>query len=228
MPPGGILLKRNCMKITTSAASRSVQLLLISSALVWGGCSSTGVERAESTAESMQSSVAGIEKGKTLVNKAMVSLEKVQQSAGTDPRPAFKEYTNSVEDIENAAAKVGKTTKNMRASGKEYYEKWQKELSGMTNEQLKSISSARQAESLATYEKVAGAYNSVAEAYKPFIKDLNDIGTYLSNDLTPGGINAIKPVADKATVDAAALNDSLTALQAQFSGMAAAIAPYKK
>lgn len=216
------------MKITTIAASRSVQVLLISSALVWSGCSSTGVERAESTAESMQGSVAGIEKGKALVNKAMASLAKVQDTAGSDPRPAFKEYTSSVEDIENAAAKVGKTTKNMRASGKEYYEKWQKELSGMTNEQLKTISSARQAESLATYNKVQEAYNGVAEAYKPFIKDLNDIGTYLSNDLTPGGISAVKPVADSATKNAAALNDSLTALQTQFSGMAAAIAPYKK
>jgi hypothetical protein len=123
--------------------------------------------------------------------------------------------------------RVNKTAKDMKANSKDYYQTWQKELSGMNNEQLKSISAARQAESLATYEKVAGGYQGVVEAYKPFLKDLKDIQTYLNNDLTPGGINAIKPVADKAEADAAALNDSLTVLQGQFNGMAAAIAPYK-
>jgi hypothetical protein len=216
------------MKITTIAASRSVQVLLISSALVWGGCSSTGVERAEDTAVSMQSATANIEKGKTLIDKTMASLHKVQESAGTDPRSAFKEYTDNVDDVEAAGIQVHKTAKNMKANSKDYYQTWQKELSGMNNEQLKSISSARQAESLATFEKVSGGYNGVVEAYKPFLKDLKDIRTYLSNDLTPGGISAVKPVADSATKNAAALNDSLTALQTQFSGMAAAIAPYKK
>jgi hypothetical protein len=216
------------MKISIIAASRSVQLLLISSALVWGGCSSTGVERAESTAESMQYSVANIEKGKKLIDDTMTSLKKVQESAGTDPRPAFTEYAGNVDDVEAVGTRVNKATKNMKANSKEYYEKWQKELSGMNNEQLKAISSTRQAESQAAFEKVAGSYQGVVEAYNPFLKDLQDIRTYLSNDLTPGGIKAIKPVADKAEVHANALNDSLTALQGQFNILAAAIAPYKK
>jgi hypothetical protein len=215
------------MNITAIAKSRWFQLLLISSALTWGGCSSTGVERAEETAESMQDSVANIEKGKNLVKKTMDSLKKVQDSAGSDPRSAFNEYSENVEDIKDAAKKVSKTTNAMKDAGKDYYKTWQKQLSGMNNEQLKAISAARQAESQATYEKVVGAYNGVREAYKPFIKDLTDIQTYLSNDLTPGGINAIKSVADRAETDAAVLNDSLSALQANFSSMAAAIAPYK-
>ena len=213
--------------MTTITASRLLQVVLVSSALVWGGCSSTGVERAEDTAESMQDSVANIEKGKTQIKKTMDSLKKVQESAGSDPRSAFKEYGDNVEDVKAAAKKVRKTTDDMKDSGKDYYKTWQKQLSGMNNEQLKAISSARQAESQATYEKVVGAYNGVREAYKPFIKDLTDIQTYLSNDLTPGGISAIKPVADRAETNAAVLNDSLSALQANFSSMAAAIAPYK-
>jgi uncharacterized phage infection (PIP) family protein YhgE len=213
--------------MTTITASRLLQVVLVSSALVWGGCSSTGVERAEDTAESMQDSVANIEKGKTQIKKTMDSLNKVQASAGSDPRSALKEFSNNVEDIKDAAKKVRKTTDDMKDSGKDYYKTWQKQLSGMNNEQLKAISSARQAESQATYEKVVGAYNGVREAYKPFIKDLTDIQTYLSNDLTPGGISAIKPVADRAETNAAVLNDSLSALQANFSSMAAAIAPYK-
>jgi uncharacterized protein YjgD (DUF1641 family) len=213
--------------MTTNTASRLLQVVLVSSALAWGGCSSTGVERAEDTAESMQASAVNIEKGKALIKKTMDSLNKVEESAGKDPRPAFKEYSNNIEDIKDIAAKVTETTEDMKDAGKDYYKTWQKELSGMNNEQLKAISSARQAESQATYEKVVGAYNGVSAAYKPFIKDLTDIQTYLSNDLTPGGIKAIKPVADRAETNAAVLNDSLSALQTEFSSMAAAIAPYK-
>ena len=181
------------MKITILGPSRLVvQAVVVSAALALAGCSSNSVERAEDTAESLQSSVTSIDKGKVLVNNALAALDKVQQSAGSDPRPAYKKFSDSVDDIEKAATKVNKTVSSMNSRGKKYYDSWRQELSGMKSEQLRAISTERQAQSLTAFNQVSSAYKVVAKDYKPFITDLRDVRTYLGNDLTPTGINAVK------------------------------------
>lgn len=216
------------MEITTIPQSRLLRVLLVGSVLVWGGCSTTGPERAQATAESMQSSVKEIEKGTFQIKNALVALEKLQQSAGEDPRTAFKVYSNTVDDIESSAARVKKTVEKMKDYSYDYYATWQKELTGMSNDQLKSISAGRQARSKARFQKVLESYNDVAAAYKPFITDLRDIRTHLSNDLTGPGIDSIKSVAEKAKSDASDLTSVLDILQSDFNSLAAAIATYKK
>ena len=61
----------------------------------------------------------------------------------------------------------------------------------------------RNLESLSQTGRTAG------EAYDPFISNMKDIRTYLSNDLTPGGVKRLEPTIEKARRDGAALQKAL-------------------
>ena len=67
--------------------------------------------------------------------------------------------------------------------------------------------------------KVAG------DAYEPFISDMKDIRTYLSNDLTTGGLRKIEPTIEKARRDGAALQKALDEFNRASDGVQASLKP---
>ena len=62
-------------------------------------------------------------------------------------------------------------------------------------------------------------------AYEPFMRDLKDLGTYLSNDLTPAAIQAAGPVFEKVKASGQVLKQKLDALKREMDDIAPEISP---
>ena len=62
-------------------------------------------------------------------------------------------------------------------------------------------------------------------AYEPFMRDLKDLGTYLSNDLTHAAIQAAGPVFEKVKASGQVLKQKLDALKREMDDIAAEISP---
>ena len=61
----------------------------------------------------------------------------------------------------------------------------------------------------------------IKNAYLAYLTDLKEIQTYLSNDLTPKGVEAIAPVANKTSQDLDVLRTSLKPLISALDGIKA-------
>ena len=177
-------------------------------ALAVAGCATTGFDRSTSIAETMSKQAQGIQQAKPQVDTMLASLEGLTR-AQADMRPAFKNFGDTLNDTEKVAAGARKSQQTIREKEAEYFAEWQREAAAITNPQIKAATQARQAEVKQTLANLSQTGRTVGEAYDPFISNMKDIRTYLSNDLTPGGVKRLEPTIEKARRDGVALQKAL-------------------
>ena len=138
--------------------------------------------------------------------------------------PRFKTFNTAVGELESTAKHVSGNVADMRGKGNEYLKAWDEQLATIKNEDINSRSAERKKEVQTKFTDIKKSYEETAMAFKPFMANLKDIQTALSTDLTPGGIAAIKPVADKANQEAVPLKASLDKLSGDFKALGLAMA----
>jgi len=97
----------------------------------------------------------------------------------------------------------------MTAQGKEYFAEWQTEGSAYTNQQIQALSEQRRADLGVVFARISEASVGVKGAIQAYMSDVRDISTFLSNDLTPKGVEAITPIAQRAVRDGDSLKDAI-------------------
>ena len=177
-------------------------------ALAVAGCATRGYDRTTSMADSMAKQTAGMQAAKPQVDEMLASLDSLVRAEG-DMKPAFKKFSDTIGDTEKMAAKARKSAQSIRDQEAEYFAAWQQEAAAITNPELKAATQARQAEVKNTLGELGASGKKAGDAYDPFIKDMKDIRTYLSNDLTQGGVKRIEPTIQKARQSGTALQKAL-------------------
>ena len=177
-------------------------------AFVAAGCATTGFDRSANIAETMAKQVEGVRPAKPQVDAMLASLEGLTRAQG-DMRPAFKQFSQTLDDTEKTAAGARKSQATIREKEAEYFAEWQRQAAEITNPQIKAATQARQAEVKSTLASLSQTGKAAGEAYDPFISNMKDIRTYLSNDLTPAGVKRLEPTIEKARRDGAALQKAL-------------------
>ena len=97
---------------------------------------------------------------------------------------AFQLFTENVSKMEQMEKSFTKHTDEMNARGKDYFKEWEKEGDKYKNPRIQQLSEQRRLELSRIYGEIAE--NSIG---------VKEIQQYLSNDLTPKGIEAIEPLA---------------------------------
>ena len=177
-------------------------------ALAVAGCATRGYDRTTNMADSMAKQTAGMQAAKPQVDEMLASLDSLVRAEG-DMKPAFKKFSDTIGDTEKVAGQARKSAQSIRDQEAEYFAAWQQEAAAITNPELKAATQARQAEVKNTLGELSAAGKKAGDAYDPFIKDMKDIRTYLSNDLTQGGVKRIEPTIQKARQNGTALQKAL-------------------
>jgi hypothetical protein len=102
-----------------------------------------------------------------------------------------------------------KHSEKMGAQGREYFDEWRKEGNAYTNPEIQRLSEDRRARLMEIYDKIAANSAGVKGALTAYLSDLDQIKTYLSNDLTPKGVASITPVAEKTMYDGSSLKSAV-------------------
>jgi hypothetical protein len=82
----------------------------------------------------------------------------------------------------------------------------------MQDPQLKQGLQSRRAAVAAQYDAIQSAAQAVRDSYQPFIRDCDEIQKALAIDLTPSGVNAVKPSINRAKSDGERLGQKLDML----------------
>jgi chromosome segregation ATPase len=178
-------------------------------ALILGaGCAQTGFQRTTNIADTMEKQTQIIKEAKPQVDAMLASLEELTRAQG-DLRPAFKKFSDTLDDTEKLAARTRKTGQTLREKESEYFAEWEKQSAEISDPQIKAATQARQGEVRTKLTSLGQTGKAAGDAYNPFISNMKDIRNYLSNDLTTSGIKRLEPTIEKARRDGATLQKAL-------------------
>jgi DNA repair exonuclease SbcCD ATPase subunit len=184
-------------------------MLMIVSAVFLGGCATTGMDRSLKTSNSIQEVDNEIVNLLAQLDQTAASLDTLLRPGQPEVKKSFESYSDNVVKLENDGNRVLKRMEEMKSQSIEYFAEWEKQGGDYSNPRIRELSEERRLKLAKTYARVPAAYAGVEVAYHAYLSDLKEIQIYLSNDLTPRGIEAITPVANTTTKDLEALKSSL-------------------
>lgn len=186
-----------------------VSMIMLATTAFLGGCASTGMKRSEKTSNSIKHVDIEIREFMIQIDATSASLDSLVTGGKADPKKSFETYTKNVAKFEKDGNQVTRRLDEMKLSSREYFEEWAKEGDKFTNPEIRELSEERRSKLAGIYAQVPAANAGVKGSYNAALTDLKEIQKYLSNDLTPTGIERIAPVSQKSVQDLDQLKESL-------------------
>ncbi len=172
--------------------------LLLGSVTSLTGCATTGQDRAERITDSLQTVEEDYKKASEQIDVTRASLEELVKPNQSDMKKAYELFAGDAKKMDKLGTKLQLHSDKMRIRGNEYFVQWE---SSYTNPDIRQLSERRRIEMREGFGKIADASIGVKGSLKSYLSDIGEIHKYLSNDLTPQGIDSIRPVAQRAVVD---------------------------
>ena len=213
------------MKTYRDAASKGLKLFTICSAAaaLFCGCSTTVYKKGDAAADSYREAAWQVHDAGMDLELTMNSLNNLVNKPAADLKPQFVRYGRALDRFRDSADRNDKAAEQLAEKNSKYLENWDRELGEMNFEAIRARSEARKAEVMGHFEAVNRRYTEARSVIQPLVQYLDDIRHALDTDLTPGGLEAIKPVVMKANENAgkvqAALGRLTTELAASSTSM---------
>ncbi len=184
-------------------------MLIVGASAFLGGCATTGMDRSVKTSNSIQEVDNEIAKMDAQLDKTAASLDMLLRPGQPEVEKFFGHYSDNLVKLENEGNRVLKRMEEMNSQSIEYFAEWEKQGNAYSNPRIRELSEERRLKLAETYARVPAASAGVEVTYLSYLSDLKEIQTYLSNDLTPKGIETLTPVVDKTDQDLKALKESM-------------------
>jgi hypothetical protein len=187
-------------------------MLLVGTAAFLGGCATTGMQRSVKTSNSIQDVDNEIRKMIVQIDVTGTALDSLVVPGNPDLKKSFNTYSDNLVKLDREGKRTLKRVEEMKSQSKEYFSEWEKQGDAFTNPQIRELSEERRSRLANIYAQVPAAGAGIKGAYHAYLTDLKEIQLFLSNDLTPKGIESIAPVTQKSIQDREDLKASLRPL----------------
>lgn len=184
-------------------------ILLLGIAAFMGGCATTGMDRSVKTSNSIQEVDIEVRKMIVQIDVTSASLDSIFFAGQSDLKKSFDTYSDNLAKLDREGKRVIKHIEEMKSRSKEYFAEWETQGNNYTNSQIRELSEERRSKLAEIYAQVPAAGAGIEGAYVAYLNDLKEIQMFLSNDLTPKGVEAIAPIANKSVQDLDGLKTSL-------------------
>lgn len=191
-------------------------ILLIGIALFLSSCQRNSLKQSTKTSNSIHEVDDEMRKMSTQIEVTATSLDKLMKADAPDFKNDFDTYSENLNKLRHQGKIVINRVDDMKSNSKEYFAEWEKQEDTYTNPKIRGLSEQRRNKLEKSYNEVRVSSIGIKEAYLTYQTDLDEIHSYLANDLTPEGIKALRPVTDKA-------NDDLRPLKKSFNPMIEAL-----
>jgi len=190
--------------------------------LCWvAGCATKGYDRSEDAARSLHEASASVRAQSVAFESALGSLNDLVTKPASDLKPQFELFSRSLESLVSASKRTDSAVNRMKEKNQAYLESWNKQLADMNYEYIRTNSLARKQEVTASFDAVSRRCNEAKAAVDPLIVYLQDIRRALSTDLTPGGLEAVKGIANHADDTTGKVRTALANLSTELSNSSA-------
>jgi Skp family chaperone for outer membrane proteins len=208
---------------TSTAVNVVAQLALAAVLTAAVGCKSANYQKGAATGAGLVEAANKIEQGKTNIDAVLSAMNSLANSSQGDLAPKYKLFTTDVSNLRDSAKDVKDRVADMRENGNAYLKTWDEQLAQIKNEDIKARSAERRQTVQKELNDIKKSYTEVQMSFDPFLSNLTDIQTALGNDLTTGGVDAVKGAMDTANKHGAELKVSMNKLAAEFRDLGVAM-----
>lgn len=177
------------------------------------GCASTsnqGSERVTSMMEAVDTDISQVAEQLEAVSTSLQELFRADQSSIEE---AFKTYTSNVSSLQRSGNRLIEDVENLNERSNEYFARWQEQERDFSNQEIRRVSEQRRSEVNAIYEDLERSNQGLDEAIVAFMNDSRELQEYLSNDLTPKGLEAISSLVPDLTDNSESIQRNLSQMQ---------------
>ena len=153
------------------------------------------------------------------------ALNALTEQKKGDLRETYKAFAAEVKNTHASAAQTAARVQTMQAASKSYFEGWQADLTGISNESLRKNAQKRLDAVRRSYDQSIVSLSAAAERFKPFLSNLDDVQKALANDVTPGGVKAIRGTASDANFNLKKVRSSIFDAIKELESMEKALSP---
>lgn len=183
-------------------------IILIGLSLFISSCQRNGLTRSIKTSNSIQDVDEEMRKMATQIEATETSLETLVDAEAADLKNDFDDYSANLNKLNAQGKIVMKRIDEMKTKSRDYFVEWEKQENTYTNQNIRDLSEQRRNKLAKSYDEVRIKSIGIKGTYLAYSTDLNEIQSYLENDLTLNGIKTLKPVTRKASENLELLEES--------------------
>jgi len=212
--------------------------LLVVAGVILTGCSTAGYQKGDVAAQSLKDAAGQVRMENQALDLTMATLRNLVNKSPSDNqpdakrfnqpaidlKPGYQRFSRALDRLEAAAARTDQAATQIAQKHAAYLANWNKELSTMSYDAVRSRSEARKNEVSQRFEAVNRRYSEARAATQPLIAYLNDIRKALGTDLTTGGLAAVKPIVQNAEENTVKVQTALARLSDELSASSVQLA----
>jgi hypothetical protein len=183
-----------------------------------------GVQRTATAVDGLRQVNQELANARGAVDETIAALDELSAARG-DLLAPFQRFLTANQQVDDAERRIGERGEEMRTRARDYITNWEVEVYGVEDPDLRKQAESRRSRVRADYGRIADASRAVREQMAPFQKSLDDLETFLGNDLTPAGVRAAAPAIGRATQQGRALQQRIDGLSAELDRVAGAMTP---
>lgn len=183
-----------------------------------------GVQRTATAVDGLRQVNQELANARGAVDESIAALAELSAARG-DLLAPFQRFLTANQQVDDAERHMGERGEQMRARARDYITNWEVEVYGVEDPDLRKQAESRRSRVRADYGRIADASRAFREEMAPFQKSLDDLETFLGNDLTPAGVRAAAAAIERATQQGQALQQRIDALSSELDRVAAAMTP---
>ncbi len=201
------------MKTFTASFNYFLYLLIIVAFIVSGCGTTSGLERSEAMQTSMDRVDQDVEAITSKVNSINSALNELTRQGQGDIRGAYERFSEQVNELRDLERQFEDNTNRMESNAETYFEGWARSDDQYENREIQRKSEERRSEISQRYDRINQSSSVVKENLRSYVSNINEIESFLSNDLTSQGINSISDIAENAVDEGEQLKNELNSLQ---------------
>jgi hypothetical protein len=181
-------------------------------ALVVCGCASRAYRHGDIASESLSKAAKEIRDESRAIDVTLASLDNLVNNPGPDLRPQYARYSHSLDRLVAASKQAEKSAEVAKRKSADFFESWDQRTAEIKYEAVRDQSVSRKTQVSDEFNTVNDRYRENQAVIDPLISYLQDIRTALGTDLTMGGLQSVKTLADNAAQNAQKVQTALAKL----------------
>jgi methyl-accepting chemotaxis protein len=165
--------------------------------IVLSGCATTEPTQSEQTRNSIEAVEEQLENISEQLDKISSSLQDVTNADKSELEDTYDSFSSNVERIVEMKNEFSNLSEELRINSNQFLAEWQKEGETYDSGQLRSASADRREKLNQTFNEVMDNSGEVNRTLGRYISQVEEIQSYLSNDLTTEGAEGVDPLRRK-------------------------------
>lgn len=134
---------------------------------------------------------------KSQIEKTTTALSKLMNNPEADLTPQNSSFNKELATLESRLEYARAQRKVADRMVYAQFASWDDQLARLQNEESREMAAERREETAETFNDIQQQTEELRERFAPFLTDLVDIRQYLRGDLSPKGLETMKPTAER-------------------------------